>query len=145
MEFYILDGNSKSGPFTVEQLRQIGILPTTLVWATGYTDWRQADSVPELQNILYLNPPAAPTRIPMPKTWLVESILVTCLCCLPLGIVGIIHSSKVESSYNMKLYDQALYHSNEAKKWSLIGALSSAAGIFIYIVIIGIIALIGAD
>ena len=31
-----------------------------------------------------------------PKNWLVESILVTVLCCLPFGIAGIINASKVE-------------------------------------------------
>ena len=31
-----------------------------------------------------------------PKNWLVESILVTLFCCLPLGIAGIINASKVE-------------------------------------------------
>ena len=31
-----------------------------------------------------------------PKNWLVESILVTVLCCLPFGIAGIVNASKVE-------------------------------------------------
>lgn len=32
-----------------------------------------------------------------PKNWLVESILATVLCCVPLGIVGIVYASKVEN------------------------------------------------
>ena len=28
-----------------------------------------------------------------PKTWLVESILVTLFCCLPFGIVGIVNAA----------------------------------------------------
>ena len=35
-----------------------------------------------------------------PKTWMVESILVTILCCLPLGIVGIVNAAKVNSLYS---------------------------------------------
>ena len=34
-----------------------------------------------------------------PKTWLVESILVTLFCCLPFGVVAIVNSSKVESHF----------------------------------------------
>ena len=34
-----------------------------------------------------------------PKNWLVESILVTVLCCLPFGIAGIINASKVEGLF----------------------------------------------
>jgi len=32
-----------------------------------------------------------------PKSWLVESILVTLFCCLPFGIAGIVNASRVES------------------------------------------------
>ena len=34
-----------------------------------------------------------------PKTWLVESILVTVFCCQILGIIGIINAASVESKY----------------------------------------------
>lgn len=38
------------------------------------------------------------TGIP-PKTWLVESILVTIFCCQILGIISIIYSAGVESKF----------------------------------------------
>ena len=56
-----------------------------------------------------------------PKTWLVESILVTLFCCLPFGIVGIIYATKIEEEYNSGKYQQALQHSIQAKKWTLLG------------------------
>jgi len=34
------------------------------------------------------------------KNYLVESILVTIFCCPPLGIVGIVHASKVNRFYD---------------------------------------------
>ncbi len=34
-----------------------------------------------------------------PKTWLVESILVTIFCCQILGIIGIINAASVESKF----------------------------------------------
>lgn len=34
-----------------------------------------------------------------PKTWLVESVLVTVFCCQVLGIIGIINAASVESKF----------------------------------------------
>lgn len=35
-----------------------------------------------------------------PKTWLVESILVTIFCCQILGIISIIYAASVESKFH---------------------------------------------
>ena len=59
--------------------------------------------------------------ISRPKTWLAESILVTIFCCLPFGIVGIVHASKVDSAFNAGNYEEADRASREAKKWLMIG------------------------
>ena len=56
-------------------------------------------------------------RIP-PKTWLIESVLVTLLCCMPLGIVGIIHASQVESLYDAGDTRGAYRKSDTAKQWT---------------------------
>lgn len=52
-----------------------------------------------------------------PKTWLVESILVTLFCCLPFGIAGIVNASKVESRFRMGDIEGAYNSAAEAKKW----------------------------
>ena len=52
-----------------------------------------------------------------PKTWLVESILVTIFCCLPFGIVGIVNASKVSALYAQGKYAEAEIRSANAKKW----------------------------
>ncbi len=59
-----------------------------------------------------------------PKTWLVESILVTLFCCLPAGIVGIINASKVESLYHQGDIEGANRASAEAGKWTRIGLIA---------------------
>ncbi|SFI42834.1 CD225/dispanin family protein [Halpernia frigidisoli] len=46
----------------------------------------------------YSNPVQNQSGIP-PKTWLVESILVTIFCCQILGIISIIYSAGVESKF----------------------------------------------
>jgi predicted secreted protein len=52
-----------------------------------------------------------------PKTWLVESILVTLFCCLPFGVVAIVNSSKVESHFYAGNIEAAERASKNAKTW----------------------------
>lgn len=55
--------------------------------------------------------------------YLVQSILVTICCCLPLGIVAIINSAKVNGLVAAGKYREAEEASAAAKKWSTIGAV----------------------
>ena len=72
---------------------------------------------------------------PRPDSYLVWSILVTVLCCLPLGIVAIVKSSQVDSRYNSGDYQGSLKASDEAKKLCIISAVSAAVISIIYFVI----------
>lgn len=45
-----------------------------------------------------LNTPPHSNAVP-PKTWLVESILVTIFCCQILGIISIIYSASIEAKF----------------------------------------------
>ena len=60
-------------------------------------------------------------NLPMPKTWLLESILVTLFCCLPLGIVGIINAANVSSKYESGDIEGSKKASQEAAKWTKYG------------------------
>ena len=70
-----------------------------------------------------------------PKTWLVESILVTLFCCLPFGVVGIFYAGRVESRFYAKDYEGAIRASQNAKKWTMIS--------FVVGLIIGLLYIIG--
>lgn len=70
-----------------------------------------------------------------PKTYLVESILVTLFCCLPLGIVGIINAAKVSSLFAQGQYETAVAASEAAKKWTKYGAIAGAIVIVVYIIL----------
>lgn len=72
---------------------------------------------------------------PKPDNYLVWAILSTVLCCLPIGIVSIVHSAKVDGLYNSGNYGEAQEAADKAKKWAIYSAI--AAGIFwvIYILI----------
>lgn len=69
-----------------------------------------------------------------PKNWLVESILVTILCCLPFGIVGIINAANVNSRFDAGDFAGAEKASKEAGKWTKIGFFVGLAGIVLYLI-----------
>lgn len=68
-----------------------------------------------------------------PKTWLTESILVTLFCCLPFGIVGVIHASKVSTFFATGNYEMAREASADAAKWTKIGFFAGLAVTLIYL------------
>ena len=84
-----------------------------------------------------LSTPPPQMDIPVrPKTWLVESILVTILCCLPFGIVGIVNAARVNSLYDQALYDDAKRVSANAKRWCLFGLIAGVIYIIFVIVMV---------
>lgn len=56
--------------------------------------------------------------------YLVQSILVTVCCCLPLGIVAIINAAKVNGLVAEGKTSEAREASAQAKKWSTYGAIA---------------------
>lgn len=74
---------------------------------------------------------------PKPDNNLVLAIVCTVCCCLPLGIVGIVKASKVNSLYLAKQYEAAELAAEEAKKWSIIGICVGLVINIIYMIING--------
>ena len=64
------------------------------------------------------------------------AILCTAFCCMPLGIVAILKANQVETYYNSGNYEAALQASQEARKWSMIGAGVSLVFYFLYFVLV---------
>lgn len=78
------------------------------------------------------------TEIP-PKNWLVESILVTILCCFPFGFVGAIKAAQVNAWWAGGFYEKAEKASSDAKRWTIIGLVCGLVlivlhGIFVFTV-----------
>ncbi|HWF26857.1 MAG TPA: CD225/dispanin family protein [Mycobacterium sp.] len=61
-----------------------------------------------------------------PDNYLVWAILTTVLCCLPLGIVSIVYSTKVSGLWAQGRYAEAQTAADNAKKWAIIAAIVGA-------------------
>ncbi len=78
-----------------------------------------------------------------PENYLVWAILCTVLCCLPLGIVSIVYSTKVSGLWAQGRYAEAQAAADNAKKWAIIAAIVGAVAAVIFVilyVVIGVIA-----
>ena len=88
-------------------------------------------------------PPAQPMAAPgvappRPANYLVQAILVTLFCCLPLGIVSIIFAAQVNGAYDRGDYAGADKASKQAKMWSWISFGIGAAVVLLWFVIFGL-------
>ena len=70
------------------------------------------------------------------KNYLTESILVTLLCCLPLGIAGIVNASKVDSLVVQGQLGEAQQLADKAKQFITIGAIVGLIAQIIYFAVI---------
>ena len=174
--FYIDSEGKQKGTFTIEDLRNEQIRKETQVWTQGMPEWQSAQDVVELQPLFELHAdvsnhyvePTTPLQTPyqqtaaenlpaMPKSWMVESILVTILPFVLcgnlfalLGIIAIVNASKVESLYHSGLYAQSKEASDNAGRWTkitlwiAIGAiLLGIIGIVVFVSFFGSLAGIG--
>jgi ABC-type Fe3+ transport system permease subunit len=77
-----------------------------------------------------------------PNNYLVWAILTTIFCCLPLGIVSIVYSTKVSGLWSQGRHEEAQAAANNAKKWAIItaivGAIASVISIVLYFVILAV-------
>ncbi|MDP4178430.1 MAG: CD225/dispanin family protein [Bacillota bacterium] len=76
--------------------------------------------------------PGANENVP---NYLVFSILVTILCCLPLGIAAIVFSSQVDGKLRSGDYYGALDSSKKAKTFCIISLISGIVVGIIYIIL----------
>lgn len=135
--YYYNNGDEKKGPFTLEELRNERIRPETLVKTEWMSEWKPAAQIPEVR-ALFVNKafeakPENEAKSPMPKTWLIESILVTLFCCLPFGIVALIYSSRVESRFFAGRIAEAQEASRSARTWVLVSLFTAIGSFFIYL------------
>jgi hypothetical protein len=156
-QYYYTDGTERYGPFSIDQLKFKNITQDTLVWKEGQADWLPARDLSDLKDLFLMSsdpsasmpatmPYSGATPLAPPKNWLIESVLVTILCCLPLGIVGIIHATKVDTLWSTGQQEAAHKASQEAAKWVKIGFFIGIGviGLYLIFMVFGVLASIGS-
>lgn len=155
LKYYYIDDISKlqCGPFNPNELLRKNIRPGTMVWCPGMHDWTEAGALPELAFLFdpgisvpekreeaseLINTSTSHSdekdRIqhPLPKTWLIEAIIFTFICCSPVSLVGLFFAIRVETLYSNRDYVDSEKASNRAKVWGLGGILFWPAIYVIY-------------
>jgi len=89
----------------------------------------RADGIPGLDN------EGTAKRKP-PKNWLLESILVTLLCCNPLAIVAIIYAAQVDTTFYEGDREKAEQFSSNAALWVRVAFGVSVIVAFFYFFIL---------
>lgn len=78
-----------------------------------------------------------------PNNYLALSIITTVMCCMPLGIVSIIKSTKVDGLYHEGKYQEAEETSKSAKNWAMAGIISTVVFTVLYILFIFLVSAAG--
>ena len=88
-------------------------------------------------------PPVAyslpPAQGPAVESYLVPSILVTVLCCLPFGIPAIIYAAQVQEKLQRGDIAGAQQSSKNAKTWCIVAVVAPLVGVVLYVVFIAVI------
>ena len=110
------------GPISADQVRQWiaegRANAQTEILLEGTTEWRKVGELPEFA-VSPSAPPLSPSGVPAEKVpnYLVQAILCTLCCCLPLGIVAIVYAAQVNTKFSAGDYTGAQEASKKAKMW----------------------------
>ena len=61
-KYFIAEDDEQKGPFSFNELQEMGISKTTLIWKEGFEDWTEAGKLEKLQSLLKITPPKLPKR-----------------------------------------------------------------------------------
>ena len=78
-----------------------------------------------------------------PNHYLAVSIITTVMCCMPLGVVSIIQSTKVDGLYNEGKYQEAEAKSKPAKNWAIAGIVGMGIFWVLYILLFVLLGVAG--
>lgn len=144
--YFVGKDNRSYGPVSPEEFAKWGLTPESLVCPVGGQAWVPLHSVPGLSE--WLRPdrmegrqtyqhPSVPPQVagdvcsPPPSDYMAWAILATIFCCLPLGVVAIVKSSKVKKLWYAGYTDEAIRASRSAKNW----CIWSMVGFFVAVIL----------
>lgn len=144
MQIWIYLNDIQQGPYSLEQLRAMGIDPATPVWYEGLAQWMPAAEAPVTAALFaaapqethrQFSPDVRSTGEAKPPSFLAWNIVLTVLCCNIFSIIGIITGVMVSSRYNSGDVEGARKMSHIAE-WmvilGIVGAIVSLPLAFAY-------------
>jgi len=127
MNIHISKNGQSLGQFSLADINRMlhsgQISPEDMAWQEGMPQWVPVRSIPGVvagAPPIPSNPQASYQGNPVPSNipnYLVQSILVTLFCCLPLGIVAIINAAQVNNKMTAGDMAGAMEASRKAKMW----------------------------
>lgn len=148
MKIWVYLNGIQQGPYTLDEVAAMNLLPSTPVWYEGITQWLPASEAP-VTAVLFSGENASASEAepdgtadivtteatythvaasqssnrqdipPCPKTYMAWSIFATICCCTPGGILAIIFTSMVTGNYNRGDYERAAKMAEYAE-WTII-------------------------
>jgi tetratricopeptide (TPR) repeat protein len=94
--YYFVEKEQQFGPFTIEELKTKRLKKTTLVWADGMQEWKNAECVEELKDILIPEPPPIPKNEHLP---IIETVKIK----PPTTPKPLAYSSKYDLTYEKEI------------------------------------------
>lgn len=76
---------------------------------------------------------------PAVESYLVPSILVTVLCCLPFGIPAIIYAAQVQEKLQRGDIAGAQQSSKNAKTWCIVAVVAPLVGGILYVILMAVV------
>ena len=65
-KYYLHNGTEQTGPFSIEELKTMGLNSQTPVWFDGLSSWTKFEDVPELKILFSSTPPPFISQAPTP-------------------------------------------------------------------------------
>lgn len=62
-KYFIAEDGEQKGPFSINELKEMSISKTTLIWKEGLDDWTEAGRIEKLQISLKSTPPKLPENL----------------------------------------------------------------------------------
>lgn len=144
--YYVDSDGATKGPFPLNYFKTNHINGHSWIWHEGLPQWIEAHTIPSLRQYMRNDIPVSfsakkgvidfekermhiPSkdilpqteldvlRSRVPKTWLIEAILITIFCCIPFGVVAIVYASRVAPFWRRGLYGESIAASNKAGMW----------------------------
>jgi hypothetical protein len=62
-KYFLIDGEKQTGPFNLEELKNIGVTKNSMIWYEGLPEWVKANEIDEIKSLI----PNISTPPPIPK------------------------------------------------------------------------------